>query len=68
MLERIGQGGQGLRHRRAADDDQARRGLHGLTLTIENRALRPGANLYLVTTPAGLAVAGNVGSLATRRW
>ncbi len=42
----------------------ARRGLRGLVLTIENRALRPGANLYLVTTPAGQAVAGNVGSLA----
>ncbi|QWG11648.1 HAMP domain-containing protein [Bradyrhizobium sediminis] len=42
----------------------ARRGLRGLVFTIENRALRPGANLYLVTTPAGLAVAGNVGSLA----
>src|SRR3954452_14114460 len=41
-----------------------RRGLHGLVFTIENRALRPGANLYLVTTPAGQAVAGNVGSLA----
>src|SRR3954454_21919970 len=42
----------------------ARRGLHGLVGTIENRALRPGSNLYLVTTPAGQAVAGNVGSLA----
>src|SRR5579871_3617331 len=42
----------------------ARRGLQGLVRTIENRALRPGANLYLVTTPAGQAVAGNVGSLA----
>ncbi len=41
-----------------------RRGLRGLILTIENRALRPGANLYLVTTPAGQAVAGNVGSLS----
>jgi signal transduction histidine kinase len=41
-----------------------RRGLHGLVLTIENRALRPGSNLYLVTTPAGQAIAGNVGSLA----
>lgn len=41
-----------------------RRGLRGLVGTIENRALRPGANLYLVTTPAGRAVAGNVGSLA----
>src|ERR1700759_4026514 len=41
----------------------SRRGLRGLVLTVENRALRPGANLYLVTTPAGQAVAGNVGSL-----
>jgi signal transduction histidine kinase len=41
-----------------------RRSLRGLVNTIENRALRPGANLYLVTTPAGQAIAGNVGSLA----
>jgi signal transduction histidine kinase len=41
-----------------------RRGLHGLVLAIENRALRPGANLYLVTTPTGQGIAGNVGSLA----
>src|ERR1700755_3481078 len=41
-----------------------RRGLRGLFNTIENRALRPGANLYLVTTPTGQAIAGNVGSLA----
>src|SRR4051794_16088845 len=40
-----------------------RRGLRGLVFTIENRALRPGANLYLVTTPTGQAIAGNVGSL-----
>jgi len=45
-------------------DIYARRGLRGLVFTIENRALRPGANLYLVTTPNGQAVAGNVGSLA----
>jgi signal transduction histidine kinase len=42
----------------------ARRGLRPLVFTIENRALRPGSNLYLVTTPNGRAVAGNVGSLA----
>src|SRR3954447_25820700 len=42
----------------------ARRGLNVLVRTIENRALRPGANLYLVTTPNGRAFAGNVGSLA----
>jgi signal transduction histidine kinase len=45
-------------------DIYGRRGLYGLVFTIENRALRPGANLYLVTTPTGQAVAGNVGSLA----
>src|ERR1051325_9207741 len=37
-----------------------RRGLRGLVLAIEYRALRPGANLYLVTTPTGQAIAGNV--------
>ena len=41
-----------------------RRGLYRLVFTIGNRALRPGANLYLVTTPTGVAIAGNVGSLA----
>src|SRR3954467_4342085 len=40
------------------------RGLSGLPRTIGYRALRPGANLYLVTTPAGTAFDGNVGSLA----
>src|ERR1700738_682935 len=40
-----------------------RRGLRGLVFNIENRALRPGANLYLATTPTGQAIAGNVGSL-----
>ena len=41
-----------------------RRGLRGLVYNIESRALRPGSNLYLVTTPTGVAIAGNVGSLA----
>jgi signal transduction histidine kinase len=41
-----------------------RRGLLGLSRTIGNRALRPGANLYLVTAPNGLAVGGNIESLA----
>ena len=41
-----------------------RRGLQRLALTIDSRALRPGANLYLVTSPTGQAVAGNVGALA----
>src|ERR1700736_5264451 len=39
-------------------------GRRGLLFTLENRALRPGANLYLVTAPTGQALAGNVGSLA----
>jgi signal transduction histidine kinase len=51
----------------------ARGGLRGLVFTLENRALRPGANLYLVTAPTGQALAGNVGSLmpgvmATTGW
>ncbi|MFL9499869.1 sensor histidine kinase [Rhodopseudomonas palustris] len=46
------------------NDIYGRRGLRGVVFTLENRALRPGANLYLVTTPAGQAVAGNVGALA----
>jgi signal transduction histidine kinase len=41
-----------------------RRGLRGLVPNIESRALRPGSNLYLVTTQAGVAIAGNVGALA----
>jgi signal transduction histidine kinase len=41
-----------------------RRGLFVLVRTIENRALRPGANLYLVTEPTGQGIAGNVGALA----
>ncbi|WP_316224754.1 MULTISPECIES: ATP-binding protein [unclassified Bradyrhizobium] len=45
-------------------DIYSRRGLRGLVFNIESRALRPGANLYLVTTPTGQAIAGNVGSLA----
>jgi signal transduction histidine kinase len=46
------------------NDELARGGLRGLVYAIENRALRPGANLYLITTAAGQALAGNVGSLA----
>ena len=41
-----------------------RRGLRGLVPNIESRALRPGSNLYLVTTSNGVAIAGNVGALA----
>jgi signal transduction histidine kinase len=38
-------------------------GLRGLIFSIENRSLRPGANLYLVTTDTGQELAGNVSSL-----
>jgi signal transduction histidine kinase len=38
-------------------------GLRGLVTAVENRALRPSSNLYLVATPTGQGVAGNVGSL-----
>jgi len=41
-----------------------RGGIRGLANAVEGRALRPGANLYLVTTPQGQGVAGNVASLA----
>ncbi|MBN9594482.1 MAG: HAMP domain-containing protein [Afipia sp.] len=41
----------------------AKGGLRGLVAAVEGRALRPGANLYLVTTPQGQGVAGNVASL-----
>jgi signal transduction histidine kinase len=39
-------------------------GLRQLVLILENRSLRPGSSLYLVTAPTGQALAGNVGSLA----
>jgi len=41
-----------------------RRGLQRLVFTVDSRAMRPGANLYLLTTMDGRAIAGNVGSLA----
>ena len=41
----------------------AKGGLRRLVAAVEGRALRPGANLYLVTTPQGQGVAGNVASL-----
>ncbi|MGL4260731.1 MAG: sensor histidine kinase [Afipia sp.] len=44
-------------------DQYTRGGLRGLVTAVEGRALRPGANLYLVTTPQGQGVAGNVASL-----
>ncbi|ACI93682.1 periplasmic sensor signal transduction histidine kinase [Afipia carboxidovorans OM5] len=40
-----------------------RGGIRGLVFAIENRAMSPGANVYLLTTPQGQAVAGNISSL-----
>jgi signal transduction histidine kinase len=45
-------------------DEYSRGGIRGLATAVEARSLRPGANLYLVTTPQGQGVAGNVGSIA----
>ncbi|MEP6836657.1 MAG: ATP-binding protein [Bradyrhizobium sp.] len=44
-------------------DLYTRRGLR-LVVAINNRALRPGANLYLITTPNGTSLGGNVASLS----
>jgi signal transduction histidine kinase len=38
-------------------------GIRQLTLIVELRSLRPGSSLYLVTTPTGDGLAGNVGWL-----
>jgi signal transduction histidine kinase len=46
------------------NDIYLRRGLRGLDITIRNRSLRPGANLYLITAPNGISLGGNVDSLA----
>jgi signal transduction histidine kinase len=40
-------------------------GIRRLVFSIDARGNRPGSNLYLLTTPAGEGLAGNVGSLAT---
>jgi signal transduction histidine kinase len=36
-----------------------------LVLVVDTRSRRPGSNLYLITTPTGEGLAGNVGSLPT---
>ena len=38
-------------------------GIRRLVFIVDNRARRPGSSLYLVTTPTGEGLAGNVGSL-----
>jgi signal transduction histidine kinase len=44
-------------------EQYAQGGLRRLVLIIDARSRRPSSNLYLVTTPAGEGLAGNVGSL-----
>lgn len=44
-------------------EQYAQGGIWQLIDTIERRTLRPGASLYLVTTPSGAAIAGNVAKL-----
>lgn len=46
------------------NEEYERGGLRQLLLEVENRSLRPGANLYLVSATTGQGLAGNVGSLA----
>ena len=44
-------------------EQYAQGGIWRLVDTVERRTLRPGASLYLVTTPTGEAIAGNVATL-----
>src|SRR5262245_59999287 len=48
----------------AINEVYLRSGLSGLAWTVSRRSLRPGANLYLITAPNGVAIGGNVGSLS----
>src|SRR3954470_16056543 len=40
-------------------------GIRRLVLVVDARSRRPSSSLYLVTTPTGEGLAGNIGSLAT---
>jgi hypothetical protein len=42
-------------------DQYTQAGIRGLVLFIDLRSRRPGSSLYLVTTPSGEGLAGNVG-------
>jgi signal transduction histidine kinase len=44
-------------------EQYAQGGIRRLVIVIDLRSRRPGSNLYLVTTPTGEGLAGNVGSL-----
>src|SRR6266567_4599567 len=45
-------------------DQYQQGGIRRLVFAVDIRGRRPGSSLFLVTTPAGEALAGNVGSLA----
>jgi hypothetical protein len=40
-------------------------GIRRLVLVVDARSRRPGSSIYLVTTPTGEGLAGNIGSLTT---
>jgi hypothetical protein len=44
-------------------DQYAQGGIRRLVIVVDLRSRRPGSSLYLVTTPTGEGLAGNVGSL-----
>jgi signal transduction histidine kinase len=48
---------------RGLTDQYDQAGIRGLVFAIDARAVRPGSNLYLLTTAAGEGLAGNVSSL-----
>jgi signal transduction histidine kinase len=45
-------------------EQYAQGGIRRLVIVVDLRSRRPGSSLYLVTTPTGEGLAGNVGSLA----
>ncbi len=44
-------------------EQYAQGGIRRLVIVVDLRSRRPGSNVYLVTTPTGEGLAGNVGSL-----
>src|SRR6201999_1659340 len=44
-------------------EQYAQGGIRRLVIVVDLRSRRPGSSLYLVTTPTGEGLAGNVGSL-----
>jgi signal transduction histidine kinase len=50
---------------RGLSDVYQQGGIRRLIFTIDDRGSRPGSSLYLLTTPAGEGVTGNIGSLTT---